>query len=613
MEVHRSVSTSSGGDAALCAVASRLSESEVLNVPPLKYILAYLDFNGVDNSLCNSTAGAAADWLISLARTPRAKCAVTSIEVKTPLNALAWAQCLVSANYPSAGAAAVLVLGIRQGVLLSHSGPRTGHVIGPNLPSAYANDAAVTADIERELGKLLRRGPFDAPPFPFFRANPLGIVFKKTSTKPRLIHNLSWPRNGDSVNKHIDQFEIKLTAFDRAVRMLTLLGRGTYMAKLDIEAAYRCVPIAPSDWPLMGLKWRDKFYFDIVMQFGTASATAIFEWFSSAVEFLANKQLLIRNVVHYIDDFMLLAKTEAQCAQQLDALLKLCTLLGLPVSPSKVETARQVMLLLGVLFDSITMTISLDQDRVLAIQQQLRSWSGRTTASRSELQSLIGTLSFASKVVPMSRVFLRRMIEQLKTIPTKLPSNMQRLLGIQFFKDVAWWEQFISVRNGKALQSNCGSRSITHIFTDACVPGYGASCNLNWFSQTWTKDEEETARAALKRDSMPWKECYAIAKALATFAPPATGQRIVVHTDCMPVVNAWIKNDTKKPAIAQLLRTIMFICASHDVELRVQFIAGTKNVLADSLSRGEVSLFTTYLPAHALSPTTCLPLPTQTW
>jgi hypothetical protein len=271
------------------------------------------------------------------------------------------------------------------------------------------------------------------------------------------------------------------------------------------------------------------------------------------------------------------------------------------------------MLLLGVLFDSVAMTISLDRDRVLAIQLQLSSWLGRTSASRNELQSLIGTLSFASKVVPMSRIFLRRMIEQLKLIPSVLPSEKQWGLGAQFFKDLAWWDQFISLHNGKSLQSNCSSRSITHIFTDACVPGYGASCNLDWFSQTWTKDEEETARAALKRDSMPWKECYAIAKALATFAPRASGQRIVVHTDCMPVVNAWVKNDTKKPAIAQLIRTIMFICASNDIELRIQFIAGTKNVLADSLSRGEVSLFKTYLPAHAPLPTTCLPLPTQTW
>ena len=82
---------------------------------------------------------------------------------------------------------------------------------------------------------------------------------------------------------------------------------------------------------------------------------------------MANKILLIQHIVHYIDDFMLLARSERVCEQQLNALLKLFELLGLPVAPHKIERSSQVMLLLGVLFNSITMTISLSQDRVEAI------------------------------------------------------------------------------------------------------------------------------------------------------------------------------------------------------------------------------------------------------
>jgi len=50
------------------------------------------------------------------------------------------------------------------------------------------------------------------------------------------------------------------------------------MSKIDIESAYRCIPVCPNDWPLLGLQWDKNFYFDIVMQFGITSATAIFEW-----------------------------------------------------------------------------------------------------------------------------------------------------------------------------------------------------------------------------------------------------------------------------------------------------------------------------------------------
>ena len=195
-----------------CNVAPTATPT-AFNVPPLKYIHSNFTFNRILVPSCGRSAGAEASWLISLANTPRAICTVTQLTVGTPLNALAWAQCLASSNYPDAGAAGVLVLAIRRGMLLSYHGPREGHVVGRNLPSASQNPEAVTSDIDRECAKHRRHGPHAVPPFTFFRANPLGVVFKKGGSKPRLIHNLSWPRGGDSVNKHIDQFEIKLDAF----------------------------------------------------------------------------------------------------------------------------------------------------------------------------------------------------------------------------------------------------------------------------------------------------------------------------------------------------------------------------------------------------------------
>ena len=145
------------------------------------------------------------------------------------------------------------------------------------------------------------------------------------------------------------------------------------------------------------------------------------------------------------------------------------------------------------------------------------------------------------------------------------------------------------------------------------MTGYGACSDRHWYSQSWTTEEEETAKASLKRDSMPWKECYAVARAVATFAPRAQGQRIILHSDCMPVVSAWIKGDSPKPAIAGLIRTILFMCACNDVELRIQFIRGTDNTLADALSRDQITLFKTCLPGHDPSPITCSPLPNQGW
>ena len=44
------------------------------------------------------------------------------------------------------------------------------------------------------------------------------------------------------------------------------------MAKFDVEAAYRNVPIHLSDHVLLGIKWHAEFYIDLVLPFGLRSA-----------------------------------------------------------------------------------------------------------------------------------------------------------------------------------------------------------------------------------------------------------------------------------------------------------------------------------------------------
>ena len=48
------------------------------------------------------------------------------------------------------------------------------------------------------------------------------------------------------------------------------------MGKVDIEAAFRIMPIAPKDSPLLGFKWRGLYYMDAVLPMGCSSACAIF-------------------------------------------------------------------------------------------------------------------------------------------------------------------------------------------------------------------------------------------------------------------------------------------------------------------------------------------------
>ena len=78
---------------------------------------------------------------------------------------------------------------------------------------------AIDKNIADELLIGRRKGPFTLTPFNNFYSNPLGVVFKKGKSKPRVIHHLSWPRSieNTSVNASITDFGVKLDAFDKAL------------------------------------------------------------------------------------------------------------------------------------------------------------------------------------------------------------------------------------------------------------------------------------------------------------------------------------------------------------------------------------------------------------
>jgi len=399
------------------------------------------------------------------------------------------------------------VLSLRTGIDIGFTGDRSLTQVGPNLVSANEHPAAVTANIDKETSLGRRAGPYINIPFSYFYSNPLGVVFKRNNPKPRIIHHLSWPRSSahTSVNSNVTDFNVTLNAFDQAVTSVRQLGTGCYLAKLDIEAAYRCIPVRPHDWPLLGMQWEGHYYFDTVVQFGLASATAIFEWYSSAAHHILQHQLAIRHLTHYVDDFLLLMHGESVTQQLIQQMLALFKELGIPISSDKLEGPVTSLVFLGILFDTVSMTLRLSTEKLHEVQLELDRWPNKQYASLQEIQSLIGFLSFAAKVVPPGRTFLRRMIDHTKSIHAD-PATKPHPLSSEFQKDVSWWQSFISKWNGISVipDADWSSAQSLHIYTDACVTGYGAVYEQHWFAAKWTQEQELLA-SRRRRDSMPFK------------------------------------------------------------------------------------------------------------
>ncbi len=65
-----------------------------------------------------------------------------------------------------------------------------------------------------------------------------------------------------------DLVSLSYIAVDDVAAIVQELGKGSLLAKMDIEAAYRLIPVHPHDRVLQGMEWDGKIYVDPVYLLG---------------------------------------------------------------------------------------------------------------------------------------------------------------------------------------------------------------------------------------------------------------------------------------------------------------------------------------------------------
>ena len=129
------------------------------------------------------------------------------------------------------------------------------------------------------------------------------------------------------------------------------------MAKFDVEAAYRNIPIHPSDHFLFGMRWRDQFYVDLVLPFGLRSAPYLFDAVASAVHWILETNYQVSPLLHYLDDFLTMGPANSHQSQShVSSAFEIFKRLGLPLHPTKCEGPATTLVFLGVELDSIRQT-----------------------------------------------------------------------------------------------------------------------------------------------------------------------------------------------------------------------------------------------------------------
>ena len=502
------------------------------------------------------------------------------------------------AHHPNRTFVHYLLSGFTFGFWTGFTGPHAPRH-APNLQSALARPDVIQEYLAQECNAGHTAGPFPAPPLPNFVVSPLGAVPKKRSGKWRLIMHLSHPP-GSSVNDGISTSDFPLrysTVYD-AMDSIMHLGRHTLMAKVDVKSAFRLCPVRPSEHHLLGMQWQGQYYFDRVLPFGLRSAPFIFNSLAQAVEWLARDRG-VEHVHHYLDDFFVAgAPASDECQHHLSTLTSLCGALGIPLAEDKLAGPTTELEYLGILLDSAALEARLPGDKLQDIRTALDQWSSQTVCRKRDLLSLIGTLSFAAKVVPAGRTFLRRMIDLGTTVPRLLdPIHLDE----GFRLDIHWWRAFTLPWTGRSffLLPHWTPAPDLELYTDSAGSvGFGAYCGGDWFQGHWPPE--------LADRSIQFKELYPIVLAATVWGHRWTTLKIRMLCDNQAVVHSIVSGTSHCPHIMHLLRNLFYIAATHNFTISAQHIPGTHNIIADSLSRFHMQVFRAHAPDAASLPT---PLP----
>jgi hypothetical protein len=457
---------------------------------------------------------------------------------------------------------------------------------------------------------------------------------KEGSRKVRRVHDLSYPR-GASVNAAIETSKRKYASIDDAAEMIRRLGRGAQLAKIDIKSAFRCIAVFPGDRWCLGLIWDGKFYADLTLPFGLRSSPMIWEDYATAIQWIMSDNGVF-NVVRYVDDFLFGGPADSkQCESDITRAVTLLESLGAPIAMDKFAsegTPSTQIVFLGIQFDTIAMQMRLHPERIRELIALLTKWKAKRSCERRQLQSLIGKLVFAAKVVRAGRTFIARMLCTLRTVDDAKDGPHAKIeLDSEFHADVRWWITFLESWNGisvipseywssSAHEQRDGDASELELFTDACQTGFGAVCGKQYTRDFWS----DATLSEAKRDtslSMPYLELLAIAVAVATWAPQLGGRKITIRSDCKPAVQALQDFTCHNQQLLRLVRIVLLITAKHQLALRVRHIGGKLNAQADALSRfrrdlpidGQVRTFETAHPTLTSGGVPAGTLPTPDW
>ena len=455
-----------------------------------------------------------------------------------------------------------------------------------NHSSSYMYYNYVDKFVSTELKEGGIIGPFHSVPMDNINISPLMTAHKNPCSR-RIVFDT--PIGDHSLNNNTPKdtyrgapTEYDFPSVDTLEEMVLRAGKGALMWKRDLSRYYLQLPLDPVEYNKTSFIWRQQLFIFIGLMFGLRHSGLAGQQVTTAITQAHNKAgtklepYTEFNSVNYCDD---LGGVEVGVRAWLSFYMIAVLLkeLGLAESEPKASPPSTDMIYLGVRFDSVSLRKSVPPEKLAVLVDLLEKWSRKVKAGKKDLQSIVGKLMWVAKIVRHSRVFVCRLLAELKRLH-HVPPGSKVVLTTEVKKDILWWKVFLRTFNGVEFMIPTTISDISMIYAgDACLSGGGAYYDSEYWSRTLP--------VKLIGSPIHVLEFWVIIASIVIWGPSWAGNRVIMYCDndsCCDVINYGRPKDS---VMVDLFREFTYRVCKFKFTPVVKKISTEDNFIADFVSR----------------------------
>ena len=412
---------------------------------------------------------------------------------------------------------------------------------------------------------LVAKSAVELAPLPSLGFYSRLFVVWKTSGSWRPVIDLS------ILNLYVDVSHFRMETIQS---VLLSVRQGDWMASIDLKEAYLQVPVHPDSRRFLRFVAQSNVYQFSALCFGLSTAPQVFSRVMAPVSTILHSWGI--HMRQYLDEWLVQSSSRESLLRDLRVVLDLCHELGIVVNPAKSHLVpSQVVQYLGVVVDSQSFRASASPERVAILRSTANAFLSCADPPASTWLSLLDILSSLSHLVPGGLLRVRSLQLCLHQAWDRVDQSVRIPWTPVCLRYLQWWLDLPRLSHGVSLAQVSPDLDF---WSDASDVGWGAHLGSLTASGLWDAEQ-----AAL---SINARELLAIREGLLHFRSSLVEKNVAVFCDNSTAVSYFRKEGgTMSPFLNSLAQGILRLTESLSIRLLPQFIPGSLNVLADSLSR----------------------------